>query len=242
MAGGGGSWKVAYADFTTAMMAFFMCMWILNISDPKQLDAISNWFRPSSAKKSMLPAHDGLLPNPSLKANKITAKAEEGSGPKNLDVIRSRQVKKELLELLEKDPTIQTHREAFELKVTPEGVTISVFNKPDAPIFDSNTDGFTQQGEWLMGDLAYTFDKFSEHEFEIQGHTNVRLDANGKPIDSWKLSVDRAAKTRAFFIDQNVLPEQITRVSGFGDTQTLENQSQQSPLNNRVDILIRVKP
>ncbi len=93
-----------------------------------------------------------------------------------------------------------------------------------------------------MGNLAYTFDKFSEHEFEIQGHTNVRLDTNGKPIDSWKLSVDRAAKTRAFFIDQNVLPEQITRVSGFGDTQTLENQSRESLLNNRVDILIRVKP
>ena len=51
MAGGGGSWKVAYADFTTAMMAFFMCMWLLNISDPKELEAISNWFRPSSAKK-----------------------------------------------------------------------------------------------------------------------------------------------------------------------------------------------
>ena len=107
-------------------------------------------------------------------------------------------MKKELLELLEKDPTIQTTVKRSNSKVTPEGVLISVFNKPDAPIFDPNTDGFTQQGEWLMGNLAYTFDKFSEHEFEIQGHTNVRLDANGKPIDSWKLSVDRAAKTRKF--------------------------------------------
>ena len=150
----------------------------------------------------MLPAHDGLLPNPSLKANKITAKAEEGSGPKNLDVIRSRQVKKELLELLEKDPTIQTHREAFELKVTPEGVTISVFNKPDAPIFEPNTDGFTQQGEWLMGNLAYTFDKFSEHEFEIQGHTNVRLDANGKPIDSLG-TIGRSRRQDACFLHRS---------------------------------------
>ena len=86
MAGGGGSWKVAYADFTTAMMAFFMCMWLLNVSDPKELEAISNWFRPSSAKKSLLPAHDGLLPHSSLQANKLVTKAEDGSGSKNLDL------------------------------------------------------------------------------------------------------------------------------------------------------------
>lgn len=238
MAGGGGSWKVAYADFTTAMMAFFMCLWLLNVSDPKQLEAISNYFRPSSAKKSLLPAHDGLLPNSSLQDAKLVTKAEDGSGPKNLDFIQARKVKKELLELLEEDPTIQTNREAFELKVTPEGVVISVFNKPSKPIFNIGSDKLTKEGEWLMGNLSYTFDRLPENEFEIQGHTKV----SEKTTDPWKLSVDRATEVRAFFINQSVPTEQITRVSGFGDTQPLENQSAEEDLSNRVDILIRVKP
>ena len=238
MAGGGGSWKVAYADFTTAMMAFFMCLWLLNVSDPKQLEAISNYFRPSSAKKSLLPAHDGLLPNPSLKANKIITEAENGLGPKNLDVIRSRQVKKELLDLLEKDPTIKTHRKAFEIKVTPEGVVISVFNKPNNPIFEIGSDRLTKEGKWLMGNLSYTFDRLPENEFEIQGHTKV----NEETTDPWKLSVDRAIMVRTFFIEQSVPTEQITRVSGFGDTQPLENQDVDGELNDRVDILLRVNP
>jgi len=238
MAGGGGSWKVAYADFTTAMMAFFMCLWLLNVSDPKQLEAISNYFRPSSAKKSLLPAHDGLLPNSSLQDAKLVTKAEDGSGPKNLDFIQARKVKKELLELLEEDPTIQTNREAFELKVTPEGVVISVFNKPSKPIFNIGSDKLTKEGKWLMGNLSYTFDRLPENEFEIQGHTKV----SEKTTDPWKLSVDRATEVRAFFINQSVPTQQITRVSGFGDTQPLENQSPDGELNNRVDILIRVKP
>ena len=238
MAGGGGSWKVAYADFTTAMMAFFMCLWLLNVSDPKQLEAISNYFRPSSAKKTLLPAHDGLLPNSSLQDAKLVTKAEDGSGPKNLDFIQARKVKKELLELLEEDPTIQTNREAFELKVTPEGVVISVFNKPSNPIFNIGSDKLTKEGKWLMGNLSYTFDRLPENEFEIQGHTKV----SEKTTDPWKLSVDRATAVRAFFINQSVPTQQITRVSGFGDTQPLENQPADGDLNNRVDILIRVKP
>ena len=238
MAGGGGSWKVAYADFTTAMMALFMCLWLMATSTPKELEAISNWFRPSSAQKSLLPAHDGLLPNPSLKANKMITKEENGLGPKNLDVIRSRQVKKELLELLEKDPTIKTNRKAFEIKVTPEGVVISIFNKPNNPIFEIGSDRFTKEGKWLMGNLSYTFDRLPENEFEIQGHTKV----NEESTDPWKLSVDRATEVRKFFINQSVPTEQITRVSGFGDTQPLKNQPANGDLNNRVDILIRVKP
>ncbi len=238
MAGGGGSWKVAYADFTTAMMAFFMCLWLLNVSDPKQLEAISNYFRPSSAKKSLLPANDGLLPNSLLQANKLVTKAEDGSGPKNLDFIQARKVKKELLELLEEDPTIQNNREAFELKVTPEGVVISVFNKPSNPIFNIGSNKLTKEGKWVMGNLSYTFDRLPENEFEIQGHTKV----GEETTDPWKLSVDRATEVRAFFINQSVPTEQITRVSGFGDTQALENQSAESDLNNRVDILIRVNP
>ena len=74
--------------------------------------------------------------NPSLQDAKLVTKAEDGSGPKNLDFIQARKVKKDLLELLEEDPTIETNREAFELKVTPEGVVISVFNKPSNPIFN----------------------------------------------------------------------------------------------------------
>lgn len=237
MAGGGGSWKVAYADFTTAMMAFFMCMWILNIADPKQLDAISNFFRPKEAKR-LLPAYDGLLPNPSLQASKLTSNSDQGDGPNHVEMIRAKRVKKELLQLLEEDPTIQTNREAFELKVTPEGVVISVFNKPSKPIFNIDSDKLTKEGEWLMGNLSYTFDRLPENVFEIQGHTKV----SEKTTDPWKLSVDRATEVRKFFINQSVPTEQITRVSGFGDTQPLKNQPANGDLNNRVDILIRVKP
>ncbi|MGA0409423.1 MAG: flagellar motor protein MotB [Limisphaerales bacterium] len=239
MAGGGGSWKVAYADFTTAMMALFMCLWLMATSTPEELEAISNYFKPSAAKKTLLPAHDGLLPNPSVQSSKLPQQGEQ-AGPKNLDVIRARNVKKELLELLEKDPTIQNNKNFFEVKLTPEGVKISIFNKPETPLFEDEKVALTKQGEWLLGNLAYTFDRLPQHKFEIQGHTHAQVDENGLKMDSWKLSADRATLTRAFFIKQNVLPDQITEVSGYGDTQPLKDQNRENRLNDRVDLLIKV--
>ena len=92
----------------------------------------------------------------------------------------------------------------------------------------------------LIGNLAYTVDKYKNFGLEIEGHTRLELNEKGKPVDNWKLSVDRAAITRQQFIRLKVPQGNITKVSGFGDSKPLDNYSPDSEFQNRVDILIRV--
>ena len=233
-AGGGGSWKVAYADFTTAMMALFMVLWLTS-QDQKIKEAIERSFKQpfhSFDNKS-----SGLMPNESVQQVKGSGNFSSVAA---VELLMLRKMNGDLLKTLEEDPTINAHKETFELKLTPDGVRLTIFNRPKKPIFQQDSAEFTPAGAMLIGNLAYTVDKYPNFGLEIEGHTNVVLDEKGKPTDSWKLSVDRAYVTRSEFVRLKVPRGNITKVSGFGDSKPLENYSPESEFQNRVDIMIRV--
>ena len=233
-AGGGGSWKVAYADFTTAMMALFMVLWLTS-QDQKIKEAVERSFKQpfhSFDNKS-----SGLMPNESVQQVKGSGNFDSVAA---VELLMLRQMNEDLLKTLQDDPTVNAHKEAFELKMTPDGVRLTIFNRPRKPIFEQDSAQFTPAGAMLIGNLAYTVDKYKNFGLEIEGHTNVQLDQNGRPSDSWKLSVDRASVTPEEFIRLKVPPSHITKVSGFGDSRPLEHYPPESEYQNRVDILIRV--
>jgi len=235
MAGSGGSWKVAYADFTTAMMALFMVLWLTS-QDQKIKEAIERSFKQpfhSFENKS-----SGLIPNESLQQTKGMGNFDSVAA---VELLMLRKMNEDLMKSLEEDPTINSNKESFELQLTTDGVRLTIFNRPKNPLFQSNTAEFTQTGAWLIGNLAYTLDKYRNFGIEIEGHTHAVYDQDADTSKGWRLSVDRASVTRETLVRLKVPEENITKVSGFGASVPLENYPQDSPLNNRVDIMIRVR-
>jgi chemotaxis protein MotB len=233
-AGGGGSWKVAYADFTTAMMALFMVLWLTS-QDQKIKEAVERSFK--QPFHSFDTKSSGLMPNESVQQVKGTGNYDSTDA---IELLMLRKMNSDLLNMLEEDPAISANKDAFDLKLTPDGVRLTIFNRPQKPIFQQDTAKFTPAGAMLIGNLAYTVDKYRNFGLEIEGHTNVQLDLKGRPFDSWKLSVDRASVTREEFIRLKVPRGNITKVSGFGDSRPLEYYPPESEFQNRVDIMIRV--
>lgn len=233
-AGGGGSWKVAYADFTTAMMALFMVLWLTS-QDQKIKEAIERSFK--HPYHSFDNKSSGLMPNETIQQVKGSGNFSSVAA---VELLMLRKMSEDLLKSMENDPVISAHKEAFELKLTPDGVRLTIFNKAINPVFESDSSDFTDYGEWIVGNLAYTIDRFKNFGLEIEGHTQ-KFDTGQPQDDSWKLSVDRATVTRSKLIAEGVPSENVTKIGGFGDSKPLENHLATSELNNRVDIWIRIR-
>ncbi len=233
-AGGGGSWKVAYADFVTAMMAFFMVMWLTS-QDQKIKEAIAKSF--SSPYKVFEDNSTGMIPNESL----IEAKGDgDFSSPAAVELLMLRKMAEDLLKTLEMDPSINADKDTFELTLTTDGVRLTLFNKSKNPIFKSNTSNFTDYGDWAVGNLAYAIDRFDNFGIEIDGHTR-KVDPDSAGGDSWKLSIDRATVTRSKLISEGVPTKNVIKLAGFGDSKPRDNEPAESELNDRIDFWLRVQ-
>ncbi len=225
---------MAYADFTTAMMALFMVLWLTS-QDQKIKEAIERSFK--HPYHSFDNKSSGLMPNETIQQVKGDGNFSSVAA---VELLMLRKMNEDLLKSMETDPVISAHKEAFELKLTPEGVRLTIFNKAMNPIFKSQSSDFTDYGEWIVGNLAYTIDRFKNFGLEIEGHTQ-ESDSNKEEHDTWKLSVDRATVTRSKLIEEGVPSENVIKIGGFGDSKPLEDQLNNSELNNRVDIWIRVR-
>jgi chemotaxis protein MotB len=234
-AGGGGSWKVAYADFTTAMMAFFMVLWLVN-QDPKIKEAVAESFK--SPGYEMEKKSTGMIPNESMIEAKGTGNF---SSTEAVELEMLRKMAKDLMKTLEDSPAIQADKDAFELTLTDDGVRLTVFNRPQNPIFKTKSSDYTDYGDWTVGNIAYAVDQLDDFVIEIEGHTQKTNSKSVDDDDGWKLSVDRSTVTRRKFILEGMLPDKVTKIAGFGDSKPRDGEPATSPLNDRIDIWMRVK-
>ena len=234
-AGGGGSWKVAYADFTTAMMAFFMVLWLVN-QDPKIKEAVAESFK--SPGYEMEKKSTGMIPNESMIEAKGTGNF---SSTQAVELEMLRKMAKDLMKTLEDSPAIQADKDAFELTLTDDGVRLTVFNRPQNPIFKTKSSDYTDYGDWTVGNIAYAVDQLDDFVIEIEGHTQKTNSKSVDDDDGWKLSVDRSTVTRRKFILEGMLPDKVSKIAGFGDSKPRDGEPATSPLNDRIDIWMRVK-
>ena len=238
-AGGGGSWKVAYADFVTAMMAFFMVMW-LTAQDPKIKAEIERAFKKPGTTFGKNAT--GMIPNESMIEAKGTGNF---SSTQAVELEMLRKMAKDLMKALEDSPAIQADKDAFELTLTDDGVRLTVFNRPQNPIFKTKSSDYTDYGDWTVGNIAYAVDQMDDFVIEIEGHTqktnSKSVDDDDGDDDGWKLSVDRSTVTRRKFILEGMLPDKVSKIAGFGDSKPRDGEPATSPLNDRIDIWMRVK-
>jgi len=217
----GGAWKVAYADFVTAMMALFIVLWLMNSSE-KVKKAVAGYFNDPKGTGSQL----GTTVN--------------GTG-ENVPV-SARQDLEKLKEKLERQ--IQAHKELkklskqIEITVTPEGLRIELIEDKNGTFFESGSAHLSGKGQDLLALLATEL-KTLPNNLLIEGHTDATrysIDAN---YSNWDLSADRANSARRLLQADGVRDDQVTQVRGYADQMLRVKSNPYDPSNRRISILVK---
>jgi chemotaxis protein MotB len=235
----GGAWKVAYADFVTAMMALFMVLWI-SAQDKKILLATSKYFQ--QPFHSQFKDHSGIMPS-----NK---ELREGSGGKDntnessgqaATVASGRPVELQFLNSVAADFNRMLHMDDYleqkpiDVQVTSDGLRVTLFDRARRPLFEGDSANLTSWGKFVVQNLAWLID---QHHFNvtIDGHTRSKLVLNKENYSAWELSSDRANVARRTLVYYAVDPAAIERVAGYADTQPIEGEPPESEMNQRITL------
>jgi chemotaxis protein MotB len=231
----GGAWKVAYADFVTAMMALFMVLWISS-QDKKILIATSRYFQ--SPFSSPMEDHSGVMPfnkeqDSQTKAQDDTATPKPKNQDKPVDVSFLNSVAADFYRLLHIDQDLQ--KKPIEIEVTSDGLRVTLFDRGNQPLFAAGGTDFTPWGKFVMQNLAWLIDRHAFH-VTIDGHTRAGLPSAHPNYGAWELSADRANAARRSLVYYAVESRMIERVSGYADTRPLAGEPANSESNERLTL------
>ena len=219
----GGAWKVAYADFVTAMMALFIVLWLLNTSKPVK-EAIAGYFR-----------------DPSGTAGKLGTSAE-GPGEKfiptpipNEDMGK---LKDEIEKAMRRLPNFDKLKNQIEIKVTPEGLRIELLESATGTFFDLGNRNPNSNGSELLDLLAGELGKLP-NKISIEGHTDAKPFSGKKGYGNWELSTDRANSARRLMQEQGLGDKQVAQVRGFADQLPRVPKNPSDPSNRRISLIVQ---
>jgi chemotaxis protein MotB len=234
MAGHGGAWKVAFADFMTAMMALFLVLWISS-QDKKILLATSQYFQ--NPFNSPMDNTSGVMP---FNSNKSTTSSGNDAGTekesdrnKQIDVSTLNSVAADFYRMMNLDKDLAD--KPIDIQVTSDGLRVTLFDRAKRPIFVKDTTEFTEWGHYAMQSLAWMIDR---HHFRvtIDGHTSQRPPGKNENYSGWELSADRANASRRSLVHYAVDETNIERVTGYGSTRPLPGEKPEADSNERVTL------
>lgn len=223
----GGAWKVAFADFMTALMALFMVLWIAgqNVEIRK---ATSKFFQdPYNA----LPERSSGMMSAQVAGARNDESHTDPTAPANMGYLQA--IAKELYRLVNVEE--KQDEKPIDIQVTSDGLRINLYNRVAKPIFVTDSSDFTEWGKFVVQTVAWLIDRYDFKVF-IDGHTPAGRGQIRKDYGSWELSADRANATRRGLQLYAVDPRLIDRVSGFGDTVPLPHTAPESDANERMTI------
>ncbi|MCY1204299.1 Motility protein B [compost metagenome] len=260
----GGAWKIAFADFATAMMAFFLVLWLLSSATPEQKKAISGYFKDpigftESASPYVIdlggtptPAPDRTL-NPELK----DAPDSQESVVDSLDKTQvdagqvetlAEQIERERLELLlqelqnkvEENPELRKFKDQILFEITQDGLRIQIMDAANRPMFDLGSARLQPYFEDILLNLAETI-KTVPNKISISGHTDAKPYAGTGDFGNWELSSGRANAARRTLIVGGYPEDQVARVVGYASSALFDRKDPFNPVNRRIDIVVLTK-
>jgi chemotaxis protein MotB len=216
----GGAWKVAYADFVTAMLSLFIVLWLMNASRQVQ-EAVGGYFKDPRGTSKLV-----------------------GSNRSGGDVyvpIRKEDMTKLKEDLLESIHHLDPHdkwKQQIEISVTAEGLRIELIEAPNGTFFELGSATPTKALRDLLGALSVELGKLP-NKVSVEGHTDSSSYSAKRGYDNWDLSTDRANEARRLMTAKGVRLDQIAQVKGFADQQPREGLTPDDPLNRRVTLIVQ---
>ena len=236
----GGAWKVAYADFVTAMMAFFLLMWLLNATTEEQRKGIADYFNPSIPIAAVSGGGSDALQGDTIFADATIAKNGTGADTKRPapEIDDETSTMDEQVEALNKALAAEENGLAahMQLKMSPEGLVIELTDQREDPLFKSGSASPSPVLSKLTEIVAESF-KTVANEVKIVGHTDNYSFSGSTAYTNWELSTDRANTARRLLSENGFPLEQISEVSGKSSTEPLSDDPY-SPQNRRISITI----
>ena len=216
----GGAWKVAYADFVTAMMALFIVLWLMNTASPVR-EAIAGYFRDPSGRGS------------------TTGSGVAGSG-ESLSVGKQdmERLKDKIEEAMKKMPDFERLKNQVEMSVTGEGLRIELLETEHGMFFESGNAHPSGPGKELLAELAGELTKL-KNKVLIEGHTDARPFVNDNGYSNWELSTDRANSARRLMQQNGLGEDQITQVRGYAAQKLRDISDPASARNRRISLIVQ---
>ncbi|MGO4165945.1 MULTISPECIES: flagellar motor protein MotB [unclassified Novosphingobium] len=250
----GGAWKVAYADFVTAMMAFFLLLWILGATTEKQRRGIADYFTPTLVKTKQGSAGSGRgvlgggslteVDNYPFKSGQtgtktLTIPRDATGGPKEggSKVKRTARAKEALQKKLASSERLRRLARQVRMVDTTQGVRIDMVDDADFSMFRLGTTILTPQAGELLSAIAEAIGP-DRGALTIRGHTDALPYRQGIPGNNWSLSAGRAETTRQQLIRDGVESARFKRIEGVADTELLIPADPHDPRNRRISITL----
>lgn len=261
----GGAWKVAYADFVTAMMAFFMLLWLLNVAPPETLMGLADFFSPTSAavvgrsgQREINPTSgdDGLNPSPVVVISKPgpppAGPDSDGDGQgSNSDVDRKsfdqivkeredeafEEIEEQLRLVIQQSPELQQNQDQIAFEITDDGLKIQLLDKDQRAMFRSGTDDLYTYAEELICNVGRSVGTLP-NRITIEGHTNTGSFEGADDGAKWDLSSNRANSARRVLDRCGVTNDRFAEVIGKATTDPLYPDAPNRIENRRITVLV----
>jgi chemotaxis protein MotB len=216
----GGAWKVAYADFVTAMMALFIVLWLLNSSKQIQ-EAVGGYFK-----------------DPTGTSSKVGSNMA-GAG-ENFVLTRDNmpKLKEQLQQAMQQMSDFEKLKSHIEMTVTTEGLRIELSESAAGTFFDSGSPKLNADGRELLVTLAQELGKLP-NKISIEGHTDSQPYVPTASYGNWELSADRANAARRLMQDNGIRADQVTQVRGFADQRLRKPDAPLDPANRRISVIVQ---
>ena len=233
----GGAWKVAYADFVTAMMAFFLVMWIVGQSAQTK-EAVAGYFRDPVAFESRKGAGSGVLPGAD---SGLQTGARPIPSPPN-DVRSATETleraAEHLREALAKMPEFASLKDRIEIVVTDEGLRIELLEAPNDGFFSSGSAAIKPEAVVVLTVIAQELRKL-RNLVAVEGHTDRRPYVLAQNYSNWELSSDRANTARRVLQEAGLPEKQVDAVRGYASTRLRVAEDPFASENRRISIIVR---
>ncbi|MBA56557.1 MAG: motility protein MotB [Pseudomonadales bacterium] len=251
----GGAWKVAFADFATAMMAFFLVLWLLEATSEEEKAAISGYFSDPTAfteggSPYVIDLGGGLkddqysgesnVETPDTKIQDKGIVLTEDTVQDLAARIESRkfqELKKTLETRIEQDPTLRKYRDQIIMDVTKDGLQIQIVDAKSRPMFDSGSDEIKPYMNEILHALAGTISSVP-NGLSITGHTDAEAFTERSDYSNWELSADRANAARRALLKNGVGEKQMAQVVGLASSMLYDKDDPKNPINRRISILV----
>jgi chemotaxis protein MotB len=260
----GGAWKIAYADFVTAMMAFFLLMWLLGSTAKGDLVGIAEYFKTplkvalmggsgSGDSSSIikgggqdLTRTEGQVKKGDIQAEKkiINLKAAKQEflrleAKKEIDQLR--QLKKNILAAIENNKKLEKFKNQILLDLTTEGLRIQIVDEKNRPMFQSGSAQLEDYTRDILREIGKTLNEMP-NKVSLSGHTDAQpFGAKGGRYSNWELSADRANASRRELISGGLAEEKIVRVVGLSSAVLFDKAEPFNPINRRISIIVMNK-